>query len=145
MSERNFNAFNKMSHGRSVLMSRDVKERVMIDAYHQFPIPVKQVQSYPCNFTWKELISTQGILENDSIENIDYKTETIKPGFGSMGDEEDRIVQIPMIIVKRHRMETDEEYMDRVRKDTVHRENEDKKEYDIYLRLKAKFEKKEKK
>jgi hypothetical protein len=141
--KKEFTAFNRMSHCRSELAQRNVKERVMIDAYHQFPIDIGQLKTYPSNFTWKQLISTKGILDNDRIENIDYK-ETKRPELfhGTFDEEDENTYFQPMIIVQRHRLETDEEYTTRVKRDTVHTEQEDKKEYDQYIRLKAKFESK---
>lgn len=145
-----FNIFDKMPHYLLGRGSSD-QRRVEIEVYESYPIAIEwnaRPREYPSVFTWKELIATKNMLPTDEIHNIDYKEEK-ENMFGSMDDREPRTFYVPMITVKRKRLENDKEYSNRMANQARRAEQkieEDKKkeaeEYDMYIRLRAKFEKK---
>ncbi len=109
---------------------------------------------YRQKLVWKDLIATEGLLPDDVVEDI---TWDVKKGeystWGQMDDEPARTYTHYSILVtvKRWREETDDEYLERMRKIKVDEDKKvaeqkltNEKEKLEYLRLKAKFEENEK-
>jgi hypothetical protein len=124
--------------GREHLLTA-APERQIIDARVEIPIlRAQHLNEYARHFTWEELISVKGIKPDDRIEAIIYKEQK---GFYGSFDEHERIYYVPTIVVRRNRLETDEEYTSRLQKQEAFKKQNEQKEYDLYIRLKAKYEK----
>ena len=119
------------------------QERQMIDVLVQLPLGVKEYKTYRTGIKWQDLINTKGLLPDDEIHDIDYVIEKEKPCFGSMREEDElREFYIPNILVSRRRMENDEEYEKRLKRIADQKEQDDKRDRDTYIKLKARFENK---
>jgi len=103
-------------------------------------IPAKDTYRYLGGFcTWEELLKTEGIKLTDIVDGFSWDEE--RAGLFSY-DNTEETVDIPIIVVKRSREETDEEYLERMKQDAVLKKSKEEREKLEYLRLKAKFEEK---
>lgn len=97
----------------------------------QLPIPLKAYQQH---INIKNIKDTDGLLDTDVFHSIVYEESE-----GDMFNEPGKF-EVPYIICLRERLETDEEYLHRMREcETIYKDREDK-EKELYLRLKAKYE-----
>jgi hypothetical protein len=91
-------------------------------------------------FTWDELMKTEGVLPTDTVWHFYYKEEKESGMFSMKMEDELRNVYRPMMEVVRRRPETDDEYLERKAKFQNLKNQTEEKERLEYLRLKAKFE-----
>ena len=100
----------------------------------EFPVSVKGgLREYKHGIAWEELTGTPDILSTDIFNGVTWHDS--KSGFGY--SDESPTYYHPYVLVYRERLETDDEYFQRMKQEAVREE----KEYLEYLRLKAKYEK----
>jgi len=94
--------------------------------------------------TWENLLKTKDILPTDEIIKF-VSIRKVTPdiwGFGNMDmDESPEYIYAPGIMVKRRRIETDDEYVSRLKIGQTQKDRSEERDHLEYLRLKAKFEK----
>jgi len=94
--------------------------------------------------TWEELIATKGLLPDDIIDEFKYdKIIKTEPGFACTDDPDNypKTYYAPSVVVVRPRLENDEEYSNRMKRNEHSKKETEEREKLEYLRLKAKFEK----
>lgn len=117
-----------------------MKKRETIKERLVFPIGTTEDWKQPLLF--KDVKNAKGVLLTDSVMAIGY-TQKESSGFGMMDEDDICTLYTPSIEVDRERVETDNEYKERMDREISRiRENEDRDRLD-YLRLKAKFEQSE--
>jgi hypothetical protein len=114
--------------------------RQIIDEHIHLVVGKRSFEYTKEEFTWEELLATEGALPSDIIWKFYYK-EVKESGMFSMKMEDElRDVYCPMMEVVRKRPETDDEFIQRKSRDQVNKNTLDEKDKLEYLRLKAKFE-----
>ena len=104
------------------------------------PVLPGRFDRYKPGILWEELMKTKDVLPTDIISEIGYRTEK-ENGFGSMKREDElEDIHIPTLVVKRDRLETDEEFLKRKQSDETFKKQQEEKDKLEYLRLKARFE-----
>jgi hypothetical protein len=107
---------------------------------HKYTFDIHSGLDYKVDITWGMLLSIVDKLQpNDRLINLTHR-ETEYSNWGAESWEENRICYIPVITVSRNEIETDDEYMTRIRKDEKFRLDSYEKGRLEYLRLKAIYE-----
>jgi hypothetical protein len=111
----------------------------IVDEHISVSIPVKEIKTYRVDILWSELIKTP-LMPDDILHDIHW-VDVRESGFASMKMEDElETYRVPKVTVIRKRPETDDEYVQRLRKEELRKREEEDKERMEYLRLKAKFE-----
>jgi hypothetical protein len=118
-----------------------MKERRIVNEKLNFQIKFGETYK-PSHFcTWGELIKTEGVLPTDFLDDLRYE-ETLESVFGNMSCEDERkTLYIPTVTVIRPRLENDDEYFKRMKEEADRDKQNEIREKNEYLRLKAKYEK----
>jgi len=103
-----------------------------------------KVSEYREDITWGHLLNASNSLSpNDVIVNIGWNEEKVSAsGFGSYEPEDgESYQQVLNLTVRRVREETDEEYVERLKREESEKKRKEINEYQTYLRLRGKYEK----
>jgi hypothetical protein len=134
---RLYRIFENRYGGRGTSGKSQSENKDMMDELITLPLAARG-ETYEKKITWKELSETKGLLPDDEIHDIDYIAKK-GGGFGWMGPEEPPTYYIPHILVSRRRMETDDEYVARIREIQKEKDQVIKNEKELYLKLHAKY------
>jgi len=99
--------------------------------------------TYKRELTWKDVLAVKDkLIENDVIKG--FRWEEIdanqNPFSMAMPDDPPNYQYILYLILERKRLENDEEFVERLRKEEQRKQEQEKQDRETYLRLKAKFE-----
>jgi hypothetical protein len=90
--------------------------------------------------TWKDFKSIESkFQDNDVIKDIAWK-EQKKFTMWAGENDSDEYEYALYFIVTRQRLENDDEYVERLKREEIEKRERDKREYETYLTLKAKYE-----
>lgn len=90
--------------------------------------------------TWKDFKSIENkFQEKDIIKQIGWKEQKKFQMWAGENDSEEYEYAL-YITVTRQRLENDEEYVARLKREEIEKRERDKREYETYLTLKAKYE-----
>ncbi len=102
-------------------------------------IRLKLANTYQHKVTFADVKKAEGVLDTDEVYGVGFRS-----GFEhSFGDEwgGQRHYSYPVLVIKRIRPETDEEFEARMKKITLEAQTKYEKDKLLYLQLKAQFEK----
>lgn len=123
---------------------RSSKNKIQIFRFHN--VDVLGGFDYQKNITIEEFsegiqtaINSEKMLEDDEISQMAWVKREVPPGFMSM-DEDSTTLWYFVIQVGRYTWETGEEYAERQSELYKTQREEERKEKELYLRLKAKYE-----
>ena len=106
---------------------------------HKYTFDIHSGDDYKVVITWSMLLSVADkLLPNDVLIDLTHR-ETEYSNWG-VYDDDNRKCYVPVITVSRNEIETDDEYMTRIRRDEQFRLDSYEKGRLEYLRLKAIYE-----
>lgn len=114
-----------------------MEQRKIIDEL--IDVRIEFENQFNLKITFKNIKEAKGIEDNDEVVGID-KRSGFAPAWGGDSADDQQYYCYPVIVVKRPRPETDEEYFKRKQKEENESRQKEEKERLDYLRLKAKFE-----
>ena len=107
---------------------------------HKYTFDIHSGLDYKVEITWGMLLTVADKLKtNDRLVDLTHR-ETKYNNWGGYDDDDTRKCYVPVITISRNELETDEEYMGRIRRDEQFRLDSYEKGRLEYLRLKAIYE-----
>jgi hypothetical protein len=109
---------------------------------YEYRIRRKHYRKYDYRpITVGELRHDERFEDADIIRKFDFVEREIEHGFGySSEDGEVEYEKFPVVTVERSELETDDQYVERLKVAEKQKKEKEEREYLEYLRLKAKFE-----
>ena len=117
-----------------------MENRNIIKEKIKFNIPFDKYESYKGNITWGDIQKIKELQPTDIIYQIDWKKELRQSFFSMDMDDSEHYLYIPQITIIRRRLENDEEFLQRLKNVEQRKKEQELKDKEEYLRLKAKFE-----
>lgn len=97
---------------------------------------------YKDTVTWKEVNSIAYLLKDEDIVcRFKWIERDVKKFWGDQDDHDGETEYALFMVVQRTREETDEEYVERLKREQVIKDDNEKREFETYLKLKGKYEK----